>query len=508
MKSTRRMVRRAAIVATVVGSLFATSALPIVEAAPSTARLLERAVTVRGIEKHLDAFQAIASANGGTRAASTDGYDISADYVVDQLKQAGYTPEIFEFEYDSFEVVSPAEVSLLKPFVGSLTEPNNISTFTYSGSGDVEGALKAVDVGSATSGCEPEDFTEPLAGAIAVIKRGGCPFLDKATNAVAAGASAVIIFNDGAAPDRFDAVQGTLGQPFEIPVVSASAGAGYYLAVAASQSGTGGVSTETINDRKSTFNVIAQTTLGDPENVVMLGAHLDSVAEGPGINDNGSGSATILEIAIQANKLPALNNGIRFGFWGAEELGLIGSTEYVASLDEAALGKIALNLNFDMVGSPNYARFVYDGDGSSGDAAGPKGSGAIENAFLNYFTSKTLATAPTAFDGRSDYGPFIDAGIPAGGLFTGAEGIKTADEVALFGGTADVAYDVCYHQACDIRTNINRQGLIEMSRAAANVTGFFAQSTLTVNGVFEGNVAGDAATAPVEFDRVADLWVR
>jgi Zn-dependent M28 family amino/carboxypeptidase len=506
-KTFRRSRRGHAAIAALAAVLIATTVAPTAEAAPSTARLLERAVTVRGVERHLDAFQAIADANGGTRAAATDGYDISADYVIDQLKAAGYTPEINQFEYDSFEVVSPAQVSIATPFVGGLTEPDNLATFTYSGSGDVSARLVAIDVGSPTSGCEPEDFTVPLDGAIAVIKRGTCPFLDKATNAVAAGASAIVIFNDGATPERLDAIQGTLGQPFEIPIVGASAGAGFYLAVAAARGGTGRVVAETINERSTTFNVIAQTTKGDPENVVVVGAHLDSVTEGPGINDNGSGSATVLEIAIQANKLPSLNNAVRFGFWGAEELGLIGSTEYVASLDAAALDKIALNLNFDMVGSPNYARFVYDGNGSVDGAAGPTGSGAIEQAFLNYFTGKQLGTAPTAFDGRSDYGPFIEAGVPAGGLFTGAEGIKTADEAVLFGGSADVAYDVCYHQACDTRANINRQGLLEMSDAAANITGFFAQSTLTVNGVFEGQVV-EGAAATVEFDRVADHWIR
>ena len=199
----------------------------------------------------------------------------------------------------------------------------------------------------------------------------------------------------------------------------------------------------------------------------MVGAHLDSVIDGPGINDNGSGTATILEIAVQMSKLNIKpRQKVRFAFWGAEESGLLGSTHYVDTLRDDELGKIYANLNFDMLGSPNYVRFVYDGDGSSetGDA-GPPGSAQIEAIFNNYFASKGLATEPTAFDGRSDYGPFIAVGIPAGGLFSGAEGIKTAEEAAIFGGTAGEPYDSCYHQACDTTNNLSTKALAELGDA-------------------------------------------
>ena len=113
-----------------------------------------------------------------------------------------------------------------------------------------------------------------------------------------------------------------------------------------------------------------------------------------------------------------------------------------------------------MVGSPNYVRFVYDGDGSGEGPAGPPGSAQIEQLFTSYFASQSLASEPTAFDGRSDYGPFIAVGIPAGGLFTGAEGVKTAAQAAVYGGTAGVAYDPCYHQACDDHQQPEHQGLV------------------------------------------------
>ena len=160
---------------------------------------------------------------------------------------------------------------------------------------------------------------------------------------------------------------------------------------------------------------------------IVQGSHLDSVVPGPGINDNGSGSAYNLESAIQVVKNHIkTKNKIRFAWWGAEEFNLLGSQFYVDSLSDEEFAKILANLNFDMIASPNFVRFVYDGDGSDTGTAGPAGSGEIEQIFVDWFDSQGLATEPTAFDGRSDYGPFIDRGAPAGGLFTGAEGVKTA----------------------------------------------------------------------------------
>ena len=170
--------------------------------------------------------------------------------------------------------------------------------------------------------------------------------------------------------------------------------------------------------------------------MIVVGAHLDSVGVGPGINDNGSGSATILEIAEQMSKVKPRNK-VRFIWFGAEESGLLGSEAYVASLSQQERTQIAAMLNFDMVGSPNFVRFVYDGDLSNSPplpGGAPEGSAQIERLFLDYFASQGLITEPTAFDGRSDYGPFLEVGIPAGGLFTGAEGIKTAQQAAIFGG--------------------------------------------------------------------------
>ena len=237
-----------------------------------------------------------------------------------------------------------------------------------------------------------------------------------------------------------------------------------------------------VNLEAKTTNVIADSPRRQKsDQVVVVGAHLDSVVEGPGINDNGSGSATILEIAEEMAELGytkrnALQRQVRFAFWGAEEANLLGSEYYVENLSDDELSKIYANLNFDMLGSTNYVRFVYDGDGSDTPLAGPPGSGQIESIFTSYFASQGLASAPTEFSGRSDYGPFIAAGIPAGGLFSGAEGIKTPEEAAIYGGTAGEAYDPCYHQACDDINNLSTKALFEMGDAAADATLTLAKS--------------------------------
>ncbi len=233
----------------------------------------------------------------------------------------------------------------------------------------------------------------------------------------------------------------------------------------------------------TTWNLIATSRKGNATEQVINGAHLDSVVEGPGINDNGSGTSAILEIAEEMSELGVTpRRQLKFAFWGAEESGLLGSEYYVEQLGPNGVGDVYANLNFDMVGSPNYVRFVYDGDGSDTPDAGPPGSAQIEELFVNHFASQGLASDPTAFDGRSDYGPFIAAGIPAGGLFTGAEGIKTAEQAAVYGGTAGVAYDPCYHQACDTIRNLSTKALSEMSDAAAHASLTLARSR---SGFFE-----------------------
>ncbi len=219
------------------------------------------------------------------------------------------------------------------------------------------------------------------------------------------------------------------------------------------------------------FNLIADWPGGDPNQVLMVGAHLDSVAAGPGINDNGSGSAAILEVAkaVPASGFTPQKH-LRFAWWGAEELGLRGSQFYVSNLPAAERARIKGYLNFDMVGSPNAGYFVYDGDNSAGTGAGPgpAGSTEIEAVIRQHFTSIGVPMEDTDFDGRSDYGPFISVGIAAGGTFTGAEGTKSSAQATKWGGTAGQAFDPCYHRACDTSTNINDTALNRNADAIAH----------------------------------------
>ena len=439
-------------------------------------KLLE-CVTLAGVRQHQAALQAIADANGGVRAAGTPGYDQSVQYIVDKMTAAGYvvTLNAFPFTYVALPVLRQ---------IGPVTATYESGAFTGTGYGNVSAAVTAVDINLApprasTSGCEATDFAGFPAGNIALVQRGTCSFAIKALNAQAAGASAVIIFNQGNTPAREELIVGTLApSAAAIPVVGASFADGVALAQA------GSVATVRVDPPQlvTQYNVIAESRDGDPNNVVMAGAHLDSVLRGPGINDNGSGSAAILETAIQMAKVKPRNK-LRFAWWGAEESGLIGSTAYVAGLSEAERAKIALYLNFDMVGSPNHVFFIYDGDDSDavGAGAGPSGSDDIEKTFEAFFNSRGIPFKGTDFSGRSDYGPFIANNIPAGGLFTGAEGIKTAEEASLWGGTAGVQYDPCYHLRCDTFANNNDYALDVNSDAIAYAVLQFSMNTTAIN---------------------------
>ena len=477
-------------------------------------KLLE-CMTVEGVREHQAEFQKIADNSmdpvyPGTRAAGTLGYADSVDYVAGLLEDAGY-----EVTLDPVQITFnfPPILSQLTP----VAEDYETGVFSGSGPGDVSAAITAVDINlvpprASTSGCDgafteaavgapivadpggPDDFAGFPAGNIALIQRGGCSFALKAVNAQAAGASAVVIFNQGNDPTRVDLIVGNAVPPpdstapaISIPVVGASFADGEAL----SQALTARVAVE--SETRTDFNVIAELPGKNEDNVVMAGAHLDSVTEGPGINDNGSGSAALLETALlMANLNP--ENTLRFAWWAAEEQGLVGSHDYVDGLSQAELDRIALYMNYDMVGSPNYIFMVYDADESTFPApAGvpiPPGSEAIEDVYESYYTLIGEPYDDTEFSGRSDYEAFILAGIPSSGLFTGAEVIKTEAQEAIWGGTAGEQFDQCYHLACDTFFNVDLHALDVNSDLIAFAMLTFAYSTESVNGVPGKNVPG------------------
>ncbi|NAZ86300.1 M20/M25/M40 family metallo-hydrolase [Kineococcus indalonis] len=432
---------------------------------------LRDAVTVNGILGHARVLQRTADAEGGTRASGTPGYEASARYVERTLLAAGYDVRLQEFTFPFFQELTPTSLAQTAP---EAVDYDTLA-FTYSGNGRVEAVAQAVDFTAtlpSTSGCETSDFAGFPDGAVAVLQRGTCTFAVKAANAEAAGAVAAVIVNAGV-EDPEEVLNGTLGEPGTgIPVVGLSAAAGAQLVAAATAGEVRlAVNVETLLEDRTTWNVLADAPDGDRSRTVVVGAHLDSVLEGPGINDNGSGVATVLEIAEQVAQLGGRNRQhLRFAFWGAEESGLLGSTHYVQSLSDTELQSIYANLNFDMLGSPNFVPFVYDGDLSDTaeeSSPAPPGSAQIEDVFTGYLSSRG-GSEPTAFSGRSDYGPFIAAGIPAGGLFSGAEGVKTEEQAELYGGQAGQAYDACYHQACDTIANVSTRSLAVLGDAAAH----------------------------------------
>jgi Zn-dependent M28 family amino/carboxypeptidase len=478
-------------------------------------KLLE-CVTLDGVRAHQQALQNIANANGGTRVAASPGYDASVEYVMDTLEDAGWNVSTDEFDFTVAE-----DIQQLAP----TTATHPTGEVTGSDLGTVTAAVTAVDINLATpaastSGCQGafteaavgqplvadpggvDDFATFTAGNIALIQRGGCSFALKVANAQTAGATAVILFNQGdtvGAGDRFGVLMNITAVPpagsafttIAVPVVGTSFAAGTPLSAAGSRA-----TVSVVNDPQT--NVIAELPGKNDDNVVMAGAHLDSVAAGPGINDNGSGSAVLLDLAQQLGNFKP-ENTLRFAWWGGEEEGLLGSTAYVEDLPVAERERIALYLNFDMVGSPNYIFMVYDADESTFPADGvpiPPGSEAIEDVFESYYTKVDEPYDDSAFDGRSDYQAFIDNGIPSGGLFTGAEEQKTAEQQAIWGGTIGAQFDPCYHAACDTFSNVNTHALDVNADLIAFSVLTFAYSTQSVNGVAGKNVPGPPFPLP------------
>ena len=450
----------------------------------SVRKLLE-CVTLDGVLEHQEAFQEIADENGGTRASGTKGYDESADYVEGRLERAGYAVSRQEFTFHAFAVEGPSALQQTAPTPTTYVENTDFTPTPQSEPGDVTAAVTPVDLAlgagnASTSGCEDADFDGFPAGNIALIQRGTCTFAQKGNMAAQNGASAIIFFNQGNTPDREGIPAVTLGDGYagDIPAVNAT----YARGVEWSQTSQLQMRVFANVSRvlTTTENVIAESRGGDATNVVMAGAHLDSVEAGPGINDNGSGSSALIETAEQLAKVKPKNK-LRFAWWGAEEASLVGSTFYVGQLTEAEGDAIELYLNFDMIGSPNYGLFILDGDGDAFGTAGPDGSDDIEALFERYYVEQGEISAPKAFDGRSDYQPFTNVGIPAGGLFTGAEVPKTAQQVGWWGGTAGIPFDPCYHAACDTIDNLDHHALALNADAVAYAVYLYASGREAIN---------------------------
>ncbi|MET0914566.1 MAG: M20/M25/M40 family metallo-hydrolase [Jiangellaceae bacterium] len=516
----RRVVASSAVVAGSLAVASVASAAPPIDTAP-----LREAVTVAGITEHQAALEAIANANLfegiPTRATGTPGHEASVAYVVSKMRAAGYNVSLQPFEADIFFEQAPAVFAQVAP--NPTTYPRYDGqdgvwyTADFSGDGDVTRAAVAVDfveptaqASTSSSGCETSDFGPEVVDRIVLLQRGSCDFGLKVENAQAAGAVGAVIFNEGTigAPDRNGIIIPTLaGYDAQIPVIGTDYATGRSL-VDLSRTATG-VTLRVkvdgfVNEDVVTNNVIAETPGGRADRTVVVGGHLDSVYEGPGINDDGSGVSMMLETAEQMAATGFTpRNKVRFIFFSGEEQGLLGSAHYVSQLSPRQVKDISVMLDFDMLASGNYGRFIYDGNGDEQGVAGPNGSGVVEQVFKDWYDSQGLAYETIPFDGRSDYDAFTGVGIPAGGIFAGAEQVKTPAQVALYGGTAGIAFDPCYHQLCDTLANLNLMGLAEHKDAAVHAIATFAQTTSAVNGTGKAS-----STATKSWDWKGDKLVR
>lgn len=461
------------------------------------------------VMEHLQKISDISTshADEGFRALGTPGYEEAVEYVESTLEATG----AFDVKRHAFDVESQDFGTVDVKVDG---ETVKVATASYTeGTTEPLTDLPVVlpvdddnsDLAGGQLGCQASDFDDSAEGALVLVSRGECAFGDKTKAATEAGAAAVIIYNnDKANPD--EELNATLGERMEgsAPTVTVTYNVGSDLlkkvedagAEAGAETGsqtdaeaglgqgadeadeaeggqaeaqdaaalTADFTLETEFVTETTWNVIAETKAGDHDNVQMFGAHLDGVEEGPGVNDNGSGSAALLASAEALAEQPTeVDNAIRFGWWGAEEVGLVGSTEYVASLDDAELGKIKSYMNFDMIGSDNYIVGTLDSDGSDvpiPDGVNvPEGSAELEKVFTDYFADIDQPNVGTDFSGRSDYQAFIDNGIPASGLFSGADGTKTAEEAEMFGGTVGEKHDTNYHQPTDTIENVSKESI-------------------------------------------------
>ena len=400
------------------------------------------------VGQHLDALQAIADANDGVRTVGTSGYDASVAYVAATIGDLGFAVDVPEVPYTGFRELPGATLD-----VDGTTwrAPDDLHALIYAAGGNVTGPVTLLE----GSGCDPDDFAGVPAGSIAVTTQGGCFRRDQALNAIAAGVAALIVGYADRGPGEI--FRPTLIDPgaMTIPVVSVSAPVVAALEEAEGDEVTLQVATER---EEGTFRqVVAQ--LGDGPSVIVVGAHLDSVFEGPGINDNGSGVAALLELGHAIAEVGVPDGwALRLGFWGAEELGTVGSRAYAASLDP---DEVAAYLNVDMAGSVDGGNLVYD------EPSAPPGSARITELLAAWFDDHDLAWAPADLGGSSDHFGFQVPGIPTGGLFAGA----TASGSAASPGSsaAPAAPDPCYHLACDDRSNVDVERVTTLATAIADV---------------------------------------
>ena len=434
---------------------------PDAAASPSCLDALDASLDIDAVMGRVAEIDGFTADEGGTREAGSMGYAAAAAYVRRELEDAGFRTGESTFPLDVLELDAPPELATVGVTDEAHREGVDFELAHNTGVGSVEAPVTFVDVQlgrtSTGDGCGFSRWDGFPTGNVALIRR-GCPLAGQLLLASLHGAEAIIVANDASGLFH-TGVRDTAEMP--LLLVSEALGlelAGGNVVVRLEISGT-----YTTRDEPS---VVAELGPGDGD-VVMLGAHLDSVPEGPGINDNATGVAAVLEIAVRVADCDP-TSALRVAVWGGEEIGLLGSAAYVASLDADELERLRGYVNLDMIGSPNFVPFVGDGDGSTSDVDISPGSAELEALLASYLAEHETGSDESELELRSDYAAFLQAGVPMAHLFAGAEKMKTDEQAAIWGGEAGAPFDACYHQGCDGLVNVDRDAVRMLARAAAH----------------------------------------
>ena len=463
---------------------------PALAQGPDTSQL-RAAVGRSEVLRHAQRLQAVGLANENHRLTASAGNFESLDYVINTLRGYGYNPTLLPYANgnapNTWSERTPAVLEQVSPTPKTYAPGLNadVATMTWSHTADVTGRVIPVKritippVGTQDgnrAGCAMSDFAPEVNGNIALIQRGSCTFVEKVANARSAGAKAVLVFNEGQTGRTGPGTSATArfaSQTYPgLPAAGLSYAAGKELYDAA-QLGpvTVHLKTDVNINQRIDYDVIAETPGGDPNRILMVGAHIDGVNAGPGINDDGSGTAMNLAIAhqlMQQGMTPKYK--IRFGWFSGEEQGLFGSQFYVNTLNTLETSRILGMLDYDMIASTNFIPFVYT-DG----ATVPSAETILGGLHIDYLKQRlNIDSTPYIFDNRSDYAGFRTRGVPATGLYTGAETVKTAEHVAKYGGQIGIQADPCYHEWCDTVFNLSEFGMNEFTDALAHAVWSFS----------------------------------
>ncbi|MBP1818866.1 M28 family peptidase [Mycobacterium sp. OAE908] len=462
-----------AIAVTALASCSATEPAP----SPDLGRDIAGKVTADGMTTHLRKMQEIADANKGSRAEGTAGFDATVDYVVKVLKDKGFDVQTPEF--DRLDRTEGGNPTLTVAGRGYHVDQASLLV------GTAPGGLNAITLRpQQAAGCSAADYgTVAIKGAIAVVDDTGCSVGAKQNAAVAKGAVGLLVVSAPATTGPAGLFPPGYYQQLTIPVGVVDRNVDAALRRT-------GAPVKLVLDSKPVMvkarNVVAQTKSGDAKNVVLAGARLGSSPHSPGINDDGSGVAALLEAASALGAQPKSTNAVRFVFWGSVPEG---PTKYLGGLSRDQVDDIAVYLGADAIGSPNAGYFTYDGDQSGQPNADippqtvPAGSAGVERTLAGYLNLGGVRPADMPLSRAADYAAFLAADVPIGGLTAGTSQRKTEVQARLWGGQAGVAFDPNYHSPQDNIDNVDRKALSVMGQALAFAIGTYAQAVDGVNGV-------------------------